>query len=69
MKIETQTGTKTERKIEPERMAERVALHPFLAGMSRNHLALLIDCAIPVRFKKGQVVLQEGDFANRFYSD
>ncbi len=67
MKIETQTGTKTERKIEPERMAERVALHPFLAGMSRTHLALLTDCAIPVRFKKGQVVLQEGDFANRFY--
>ena len=67
MKIETQTGTKTERKIEPEPMAERVALHPFLAGMSRNHLALLTDCAIPVRFKKGQVVLQEGDFANRFY--
>lgn len=54
-------------KVQTERMAERVALHPFLAGISRNQLALLTDCAIPVRFKKGQVVLQEGDFANRFY--
>ena len=54
-------------QVQTERMAERVALHPFLAGMSRNHLALLTDCAIPVRFKKGQVVLQEGDFASRFY--
>jgi len=54
-------------QVQTERMAERVALHPFLAGMSRNHLALLTDCAIPVRFTKRQVVLQEGDFASRFY--
>jgi CRP-like cAMP-binding protein len=67
MKTETQTPTKIERKIEPEPMAARVALHPFLAGMSRTHLALLTDCAIPVHFKKGQIVLHEGDFANRFY--
>jgi CRP-like cAMP-binding protein len=67
MKTETQTSTKTERKIESEPMAERVALHPFLAGMSRTHLALLTDCAIPVYFKKEQIVLQEGEFANRFY--
>jgi CRP/FNR family transcriptional regulator, cyclic AMP receptor protein len=67
MKTETQTSTKIERKIEPEPMAARVALHPFLAGMSRTHLALLTDCAIPVHFKKGQIVLHEGDFANRFY--
>ena len=67
MKTETQTCTKRERKIAPEPMAERVALHPFLAGMDHNHLALLTDCAIPVHFKKGQIVLQEGEFANRFY--
>ena len=54
-------------QVQTELMAERVALHPFLAGMSRNHLALLTDCAIPVRFTKRQVVLQEGDFASRFY--
>jgi CRP/FNR family cyclic AMP-dependent transcriptional regulator len=51
----------------PEPMATRVALHPFLAGMNRTQLALLTDCAIPVHFKKGQVVLREGELANRFY--
>jgi CRP-like cAMP-binding protein len=67
MKKDTQTRTKTESEIEPEPMGARVALHPFLAGMSRTQLALLTDCAIPVHFKKRQVVLQEGEFANRFY--
>ncbi len=67
MKTETENPAKTERKIEPEPIATRVALHPFLAGMSRTHLALLTDCATPVHFKNGQVILREGEFANRFY--
>jgi CRP/FNR family cyclic AMP-dependent transcriptional regulator len=58
---------KTESLTEPEHLATRVALHPFLAGMSRTHLALLTDCAIAAHFKKGQTILREGDFANRFY--
>ena len=48
-------------------MATRVALHPFLAGMNKQQLALLTDCAMGAHFKKGQVILQEGDQANRFY--
>ena len=48
-------------------MAARVALHPFLAGMNHKHLTLLTDCAIHVHFKKGQIILREGDLANRFY--
>jgi CRP/FNR family cyclic AMP-dependent transcriptional regulator len=51
----------------PEPMATRVALHPFLAGMNRTQLAPLTDCAIPVHFKKGQMILREGELANRFY--
>jgi CRP/FNR family cyclic AMP-dependent transcriptional regulator len=66
MKIETE-GPKTGKNIKSEPMATRVALHPFLAGMSRTHLALLTDCAIPVHFKRGQIVLHEGELANRFY--
>jgi CRP-like cAMP-binding protein len=50
-----------------ESMATRVALHPFLAGMNRTQLALLTDCAMAAHFKPGQVILAEGDFANRFY--
>jgi CRP/FNR family cyclic AMP-dependent transcriptional regulator len=61
MKIETEI----EPAIEP--MRTRVALHPFLAGMSRTHLALLTDCAMPVHFKQGQTIFREGEMANRFY--
>jgi CRP/FNR family transcriptional regulator, cyclic AMP receptor protein len=50
-----------------ESIVTRVALHPFLAGMSRAQLALLTDCAMTTNFKKGQTILHEGEFANRFY--
>ena len=55
------------KKSERDAIATRVALHPFLAGMNPRQLALLTDCAIPVKFKKGQTILREGDLANRFY--
>jgi CRP/FNR family transcriptional regulator, cyclic AMP receptor protein len=67
MKTATETLTKTEREIESESMTARVALHPFLAGMSETRLALLTECAISVHFPKGQTILREGEFANRFY--
>jgi len=54
-------------RIETEPIATRIALHPFLAGMNRVQLALLTDCAMATHFKKGQTILQEGEFANRFY--
>jgi CRP/FNR family cyclic AMP-dependent transcriptional regulator len=59
--------TQTRMKIEREPLAARVALHPFLAGMRRAQLALLTDCAMATQFKKGQTILREGEFANRFY--
>jgi CRP/FNR family transcriptional regulator, cyclic AMP receptor protein len=60
-----QTEVNTE--IETEPLAARVALHPFLAGMNRTQLALLRDCAMATHFKKGETILHEGEFANRFY--
>src|ERR1700732_2433459 len=59
--MKTQTETKT------ESMAARVELHPFLAGMNRTQLALLTDCAMASHFKAGQVIMREGETANRFY--
>jgi CRP/FNR family cyclic AMP-dependent transcriptional regulator len=59
--------TQTKTKIETEPLATRVVLHPFLAGMSRAQLALLTECAMATHFKKGQTILREGEFANRFY--
>ena len=63
--MDTQTETNT--KIEAEPLAARVALHPFLAGMNRTQVALLTDCAMATHFKNGQMVLREGEFANRLY--
>lgn len=59
------TETEKETLIEP--MATRVGLHPFLAGLSKHHLALLTDCAMAIHFPAGQTILREGEFANRFY--
>lgn len=60
-----QTLNKPTVKSEP--MSLRVALHPFFAGMNATYLALLSDCAMGVHFKKGQMILREGELANRFY--
>lgn len=59
--------TQSQPTVQPESMSVRVALHPFLAGMSRTQLAQLSNCAIRVHFETGQTVLREGDLANRFY--
>ena len=61
MKLQTRLPTAR------ETIATRVALHPFLAGMHREQLALLTDCAIPVQFERGQIIFREGETANRFY--
>jgi CRP/FNR family transcriptional regulator, cyclic AMP receptor protein len=53
--------------LEMEPMQIRVALHPFLAGLNPTHLALLTDCAVPSEFNRGQIILREGEAANRFY--
>ena len=50
-----------------EPIGVRVSLHPFLAGMNHHHLMLLTDCAQVTHFKKGDVILQEGEHADRFY--
>jgi len=54
-------------EVQTEPIATRVALHPFLAGMNRPHLALLTDCAMATNFKKKQAIFREGEMANRFY--
>jgi CRP/FNR family cyclic AMP-dependent transcriptional regulator len=58
---------KTHHKIQVEPLSTRVALHPFLAGLNREQLALLIDCGMATNFKKGQTIFREGEMANRFY--
>jgi len=40
---------------------------PFLKGMSLKHLKLLVGDAMPVEFKAGEAIFDEGGPANRFY--
>jgi len=58
---------KTQTKRKADTMATRVALHPFLAGVNRAQLLLLTDCAIAAHFEAGQIIMREGELANRFY--
>ena len=44
-----------------------LAEHPFLKGMEKRHIELLVGCASNVRFEPGQIVFREGDEANEFY--
>jgi CRP/FNR family cyclic AMP-dependent transcriptional regulator len=46
---------------------ERLAAHPFLKGMSPQHLELLALCVTPTEFDAGQIVLREGEPASGFY--
>lgn len=54
-------------QVQTEPIATQVALHPFLAGMNRAQLAVLTGCAMAARFKTGETILREGEFANRCY--
>lgn len=65
--MKTKTKANRNGAIQPEPLATRVALHPFLAGMNHTQLTLLTDCAIAARFKTGETILREGEFANRCY--
>ena len=50
-----------------ETVAERVARHPFLKGMSSEHLRILGECAMATHFAAGQAIFQAGESANGFY--
>ncbi len=48
-------------------IAVQIAEHPFLHGVSDQHLKLLMGCAMPAQFSAGTFLFREGDPANRFY--
>lgn len=39
----------------------------FLKGMEKEHLEIIADCASYVRFRKGEFLFHEGEYARRFY--
>jgi CRP/FNR family cyclic AMP-dependent transcriptional regulator len=60
------TTTVIERDSAPAPLAE-VSEHPFLRGLSQEHLQALASCAMRRRFEPGEIIFREGDPANRFY--
>ncbi len=50
-----------------ESQASRITRHPLLAGMDQKQLAVLIDSAMEVKFKKGEVIFREGEPADRLF--
>ncbi len=48
-------------------MQERLAAHPFLKGMTLNHIRILAGCAMPTHFEAGQEIFHAGEPANGFY--
>ena len=50
-----------------EDLSEILRQHPFLMGLSEEHMATLIGCASNIRFAEGETVIHEGEVANKFY--
>ena len=48
-------------------LEEQIAAHPLLRGIKPQHVKVLAACAMPARFKEGELIFREGDPANRFY--
>ena len=44
-----------------------IARHPMTEGLSREQLAVLVECATFSSFDKGQLIFSEGDNAQNFY--
>lgn len=50
-----------------KQLSRLIAAHPFLKGLSSQHLQVLSAAAMLKDFAPGEIIFQEGDPANRFY--
>ena len=53
--------------MEKENLVDILQQHPFLLGLSDEHMQTLVGCASNVRFNEGAYVIREGELANSFY--
>lgn len=44
-----------------------LAAHPFFKNLKDEYLDFIVGCALNVRFKEGEVILREGEPADKFY--
>jgi len=50
-----------------ENLERLLAEHPFLAGLPKDHLELLVGCAANVKFNAKQYLFREGEEAEQFF--
>ena len=48
-------------------LRQRVAAHPFLAGLDEHQLEILADCAAPAHFSPNEILFRAGDPARGFF--
>ena len=53
--------------MEKEDLSHLLRQHPFLAGLSEEHMQTLVGCASNERFEEGAIIMHEGQVANKFY--
>jgi CRP-like cAMP-binding protein len=53
--------------MEKEDLSEILRQHPFLHELSDEHMETLVGCASNVRFADGNVLVREGELANKFF--
>jgi CRP/FNR family transcriptional regulator, cyclic AMP receptor protein len=53
--------------MEKEDLSEIMRQHPFLAGLSFEYMQTLVGCASNVRFADDELIIHEGQIANKFY--
>jgi CRP/FNR family cyclic AMP-dependent transcriptional regulator len=44
-----------------------LAAHPFFKDLKDEYLDFIVGCALNVRFKEGEIILKEGEQADKFY--
>jgi CRP-like cAMP-binding protein len=53
--------------MQKEDLSEILRQHPFLFGLSDDHMKTLIGCASNVHFPEGDHLIREGELANKFF--
>jgi len=53
--------------MEKDDLSELLKQHPFLTGISEEHMQTLLGCASNVRFPEGSLIMHEGQVANKFF--
>jgi CRP-like cAMP-binding protein len=48
-------------------LEKQIVPHPFLRSLSPKHVEIMLKNAVDAEFKAGELILQRGEPANRFY--